>query len=326
MANLTKKKIVEDAVRRFQHLPSRTIARHIIATHGPLFDNNLERVRDRVRYVRGRHGDVHRDVNKDKSLFQTGPVEMPRTWRTERDTYVLPAGLGLVLSDVHIPFHEPVALEQAVRYGQAEKVEWVLLNGDMWDEAALGFWATAKRDFNAELEMMVDFLDWLRQEFPTQKIVYKPGNHEYRLPRYMMSHAPELAESPLAQVETVLGLEERDVEFLDFYQIVMAGKLPILHGHEIRHISRAVNPARGLFLRAKSFAAISHCHTTSEHPSRNIKGELLTCWSFGCACDLSPDWNPFCNDWNWGFALVNIEKDGDFEVVNKRILPNGDVR
>ena len=45
--------------------------------------------------------------------------------------------------------------------------------------------------------------------------------------------------------------------------VVMAGKLPILHGHEINHIDRAVNPARGLFLKAKSWAACSHCHSTS---------------------------------------------------------------
>jgi hypothetical protein len=126
-------------------------------------------------------------------------------------------------------------------------------------------------------------------------------------------------------METILGLEYRDIEFLDYLQLVMAGKLPILHGHEVPNISRTVNPARGLFQHTKTWAMCSHCHTTSQHPAKDIYGTLLTTWSTGCLCDLSPDYNPFGNNWNWGFALVNVEKNGDFEVENKRILPSGKV-
>ena len=230
-----------------------------------------------------------------------------------------------MLSDVHVPFHEPKPLEAAVQYGQAEAVTGIFLNGDFQDCASEGFWPTAKRDFNREVEDVIDALDWLRNEFPGKPIVYKPGNHEYRLPQLFVRKVPELAESPLAAMETVIGFEERGIEFLDYHQIVMAGKLPIIHGHEVMNINRMVNPARGLFLRAKTFAACSHCHSTSEHTPKNIHGEILTCWSFGCLCDLNPDYNPIGNDWNWGFAIVNVEKNGDFEVVNRRILPNGKV-
>jgi len=36
-------------------------------------------------------------------------------------------------------------------------------------------------------------------------------------------------------------------------------------------------------------------------------------------CDLHPDYNPIGNDWNWGCALINVEKNGNFEVVNNKI-------
>ncbi|GAF79710.1 unnamed protein product [marine sediment metagenome] len=189
----------------------------------------------------------------------------------------------------------------------------------------MSYWPKAKRDFNKEVEVTIDLLDFILGEFPKAKFIYKPGNHEYALPRYFISKAPELAESPLAAMETVIGYEERGIEFLDYHQIVMAGKLPVIHGHEVCNINRMVNPARGLFLRAKTFAACSHCHSTSEHTPKDIHGEILTTWSFGCLCDLNPDFNPFGNDWNWGFAIINIEKSGDFEVINRRILPNGKV-
>ena len=147
------------------------------------------------------------------------------------------------------------------------------MNGDIMDCAAVSYWPTASRDFNSEIDMMVDFLDWLKQAFPGKPIVYKPGNHEYRLPRYFVSKAPELADTLVAAdvFERVLGLAEREITFLDYHQTVMAGLLPVLHGHEVGAITRAVNPARGLFLRAKSYAMCAHCHTTSEHTSTNIK-------------------------------------------------------
>ncbi len=99
--------IVKDAIRRFYHLPNRTIARHILATHGDLFENNLEKIRNAVRYHTGKIGVWHKKSIPDKSLFRDTPVKLPQTWRKERTSYKLDVGLWLVLSDIHIPFHEP---------------------------------------------------------------------------------------------------------------------------------------------------------------------------------------------------------------------------
>lgn len=321
MSTRLKNQIIKDAIRRFSHLPSRTIARHIIHTYGELFEDNLDAVRSSIRYFTGKKGPEKREKIPDKSLFRDTPKLFPQTWRKIRTAYNLDPGLWLILSDAHIPFHEPMALQTAVEHGKAEGATGVFINGDWQDCAAVSYWPTVKRDFNKEIGLVIDSLDWLRGQFPKSKIVYKPGNHEYRLPRYFLQHAPELIETPLAAMETVIGFEERKIQFLDYYQIVMAGDLPILHGHEVQSLSRTVNPARGLFLRAKTFAACSHCHTTSQHTAKTINGELLATWSFGCLCDLSPDYNPFGNDWNWGFGLIEIRDKGDFEVQNLRILP-----
>ena len=317
-----KSDIVKDAIRRFPTLPSRTIARYILHNYGPLFDGNLEQIRNQIRYHVGAAGVKNRSDKKQPESHN--PIPLPPTWRKTRNAYKLPPGSWLILSDVHIPFHEPKPIESAIKFGQAEKVTGILFNGDLQDCASISYWPSGrKRDFDKEVELFIDFLDFIDKELPNTLKVYKPGNHEYRLPRYYQSKAPELIGLPLQAVDTVLGLEYRGIEFLDYHQIVMAGKLPIIHGHEIPNISRSVNPARGLFLRTKSWAACSHCHTTSEHTAKNIQGTLLTTWSFGCLCDLSPDYNPFGNDWCWGVALINVEKDGSFEVQNRRILPNG---
>ncbi|MEO5366084.1 MAG: metallophosphoesterase [Magnetococcus sp. WYHC-3] len=320
-----KTEIVREAVRRFQHLPSKTIARHILATRGDLFNNDIEAIRGYVRRVVGQSGEYKRGNAKDKSLFRDTVAVMPKTWREIRTPYRLNPGTWLVLSDIHVPFHEPVPIEAAVQYGQAEKVTGVFINGDLQDCAAVSYWPQRRRDFNGEIEAVTSFLDWLIDKFPKQEIIYKPGNHEYRLPRYYLSKAPELIDTPYAAMENVLGFEDRNIEFLDYFQIVYAGKLPIIHGHEVRNIDRAVNPARGLFLRTKTFSACSHCHSTSEHTPKTIEGKLLSTWSFGCLCDLNPEYNPYGNDWNWGFAVIDVEKNGNFEVVNKKVLSNGKV-
>ena len=321
----TKSRVVKDAIRRFYHLPNRTIARHLIATHPELFNNDLENARTVLRYYVGKLGDRSRERVINKSLQRETPTKIPQTWRKKRTPFKLKPGLWLVLSDIHIPFHEPKPLEGAIQAGQAEKVDGVFINGDLQDCEAVSYWPTARRDFNAEIEAVIDFLDWLRNSFPKAEIIYKPGNHEYRLPRYFISKAPDLIDTPLSAMETVIGFEERNIEFLDYFQLVYAGMLPIIHGHEVNSLPRMVNPARGLFLRTKTFSACSHCHTTSQHSEKTIEGKLLTTWSFGCLCDLSPDYCPYGNSWNWGFGLINVEKNGDFEVINRRILPSGQV-
>ncbi len=316
--------IVTEAIQRFPQLPTRTISRYILYNYGDIFGNNLETIRDAVRRRLGAHGE-----NDRKRMFvlpRTTPVVMPQTWRKPRNPYNLPVGLWLLLPDIHVPMHEPRPVEAAISYGQKHKVNGVLLNGDAQDCISESFWLSErKRDSDKEIELFIDFLDFLRHEFPKQKIVYKPGNHEYRLPRYYQKHMPDLIGLPLLAMEATLGFELRDIEYLDYRQIVNAGKLPILHGHEIQSISKAINPARGLFNKIKSWGLCSHCHQTSEHNAKNIRGQYLTTWSTGCLCDLQPDYNPYGNDWNWGFALINVEKNGDFEVENRRILPSGKV-
>jgi hypothetical protein len=317
-----KSEIVRDALRRFPLLPKKSVARYILHEYGDSFDGNLEAIRSAIRYQTGSNGELSRRLVKNP--LERTPVKMPQTWRRQKIPYRLEPGLWLVLSDLHVPFHEQKPIESAIRYGQDNKVTGVFINGDLQDCAAITYWPSViNRKFDKEIELVIDFLDFLEQELPV-KTVYKAGNHEYRLPRLFASRVPELIGLPLQAMDTVLGLEYRGIELVDYYQIVHAGKLPILHGHEVRRIDRAVNPARGLFLKTKSWAACSHCHTTSENSARNIQDTYLTTWSFGCLCDLHPDYQSV-NDWNWGTALLNVEKNGAFEIVNKRILANGKV-
>ena len=317
-----KRKIILDALHNFPTLPIRTVARYILAEYGPYFDGDLEKIRHAIRYYTGKEGEQNRETIGN-NVIKRDKVELPLTWRVQRKPHLLPAGRWLVLADVHVPYHEPKALIAAVEWGKARNCTHVLLNGDIQDCASVTHWPkTSRRNFDKELVEFIQFLDWLGQELPLPT-VYKPGNHEYWLPRYYASKAPELIGVPLLAMESILNLEARGIEFLEYKQIVMAGKLPILHGDEPK-FSSPVNAARGLFLKTHSWAMCSHFHSTSEHSTRDIHGTVMTTWSTGCLCDLNPDYAPYGNA-NWGFAIVDVHKDGSFNVDNRRILPNGEV-
>ena len=49
----------------------------------------------------------------------------------------------------------------------------------------------------------------------------------------------------------------------------------------------------------------------------------MSTWSTGCLCDLHPDYRPL-NNWNHGFAIVEVAKDGTFQVQNKTVI-NGTI-
>lgn len=321
---MTRAEIVKDVCRQFPQFPTRSLARYLLDQHGGLWDNNIDTIRSAVRYYRGQQGEHNR--NQAKEIIPSIKAEIPKDWNIKSKPFQLGQGKHLVLSDLHAPFHEIKAIESAVAYGQKEKVTGLLLNGDAQDCQSVSFWPSVRRpDFMGEVMVFTSILDFFQQELPKTKKIYKPGNHEWRLIRYYANRIPELVNSPMATFEAMIDFESRGIEFLDYHQKVMAGKLPIFHGHEFRSISTAVNPARGLFLKTKKWAAVAHYHRTSEHTDTDIDDNYLTCWSFGCLCNLHPEYMPFGGNWNWGFAIVEVDEKGNFEVHNKRILSSGKV-
>ncbi len=232
------------------------------------------------------------------------------------------AGWWLVLSDVHLPFHDRQAVELAVRRAKKAGARGVLLNGDILDCHSLSRFERSPDDprYVSEIEMGREFLAWLRHMLPRAEIVWKDGNHEERLYSYLCGKAPELFGLDSLTLPNLLRMPRHGVEHVSDRRVIELGKLHVIHGHEYRPtISAPVNPARGLFLRAKSVALCGHHHQTSEHHEPTIAGKPQGAWSVGCLCGLSPRYMPL-NRWNLGFALVHLGVDGTFEVRNLRVL------
>jgi predicted phosphodiesterase len=227
-----------------------------------------------------------------------------------------------VLNDIHCPYHDPGALEICLAYFDKRQPTHILLNGDTVDAEAVASWDKdpTKKAFHDEIADCNQLLDHVRERFPKSIIVFKHGNHENRLQTYIWRKAPELAGLFSLQLRTLLRFDDRKIVEVPSYTKSKLGKLVVIHGHEYRFsISNPVNPARGIFLRMHVSAMCGHFHQFSSHSQRNGDDRLITTWSMGALCHLSPDYAPL-NNWSHGFAEVEVEADGSFGVQNLRIL------
>jgi hypothetical protein len=62
-----------------------------------------------------------------------------------------------------------------------------------------------------------------------------------------------------------------------------------------------------------------HFHQSSSHSEKDLDQKVITCFSTGCCCQMSPAYRPI-NNWNHGFAMCEVDKDDAFNVHNYRIF------
>jgi predicted phosphodiesterase len=312
---------------------AKTLGRRLQAeSNGAL---TLDQAYGRIRYLMGVKGAKHRKVSArigrpTRPPRQAGQVySMPASRADSWEPHVLdvtgPIG---ILSDIHVPFHSEVALRAAVDALAGDRVQALVLNGDTADFYAISRWTKnpAKRNFKGELAAIRELLGWIRQTFPEIPIVFKAGNHEERWNHWLYQHAPEISDEPEMGLAHWLRLAEHGMTLVEDQRPVMAGRLPVLHGHEKgKGISAPVNQARGAFLRLHHTVLEGHGHRTSGHCEPDMFGAEVFCWSTGCLCDLRPEYARI-NKWNHGFAVATVHADGSFDVANQRITAEGKVR
>jgi predicted phosphodiesterase len=318
-------------------MPLLTLARMIVGKYPQL--GSVETVRQTLRYHTGKKGVKDRGKIKDRIITHGHDSEnrtasiyrAPRSHAEDyQDFHIHGAQRVLRLSDIHYPFHDERALEAAVNYGLKHDPTIILLDGDILDCHDLSDHDRDPRHRYTEVEMkmVADELRQFKALFPKARIIWKEGNHEQRLKRYMMRRAPELWGLPgldIMGLVAMLGGADAiaGVEWVDDKRVIRMGALACLHGHEFAGGGGGVNPARWLFLRTGENAVCGHFHRTSEHSEPSLSREARGAWSTGCLCDMRPSYMPH-NKWNSGFAWIDVEQDGTFRLKNIRVI-NGKV-
>ena len=321
----TRQELAAELIRKFPGTPNRTIARRLHKENPGLF-NTLEAARSTVRCVVGASGEANR------KMAATQRIDKPKGkagWKPEcppsaADPW-LPLQIDgpckvLSLSDVHIPYHSREAVEAAVDFGLKLKPNILLLNGDTQDFYRGSRYQKDlnKRSLTEEIYTGRQFLSWLKSKFPKARRIYKMGNHDERWNHLIWNQAPELFDLDNVQLRYVMHFEDNGFEEVGDNP-TMAGRLPVLHGHEFgSSLMAPVNPARGAFLRTNHTVLIGHLHRSSTHAESDMWHKQTVTWSQGCLCDLTPEYARI-NRWNHGFAFIDVAKDGSFNLHNYAI-------
>lgn len=214
-------------------------------------------------------------------------------------------GVTAVLSDIHLGIHDKNAIVTALRYLKKEKIQTIILNGDVIDSASLSTHAKIEKPptYLYEVTITKSFLQNLKTEFPNARIIYKEGNHEDRLSRYIQNRASEL--EGMVDLYRLLDLKNMGIEFVKTTDFMKHTDVWIVHGHEMK-VSGGVNPARSLLLKAFDNTIMGHVHRTSYAHGKNMDGKFIRTWTTGCLCKLQQAYMPHSQS-NHGFAIIGSD-------------------
>lgn len=298
-------------------MPTLKLAR-IVYNENPLLFNTVETARTAIRSLEGKGG-KRVAIRKEVEDRPKNPYNLPESDEAIYQPYDLKAKRLLVLSDIHIPYHNIEALTCAFDFAKEEKPDAILLNGDTLDFFGLSRFSKdpKARSFAHELKTFKEFMDVIKKTF-NAKIYFKIGNHEERYFHFLWMKAHEIVGVEEFELENIIKSRAEGIEIIKDKRIIKAGDLNIIHGHEFGgSVFSPVNIARGLFLRGKVSAMQGHNHCTSHHVERDMNGGVVKTWSLGCLSELHPAFLPI-NKWNHGFAIVDIDCQ-DFNVRNLTI-------
>lgn len=310
-------------------MPTKKLARIIYADNNLTF-KHVESCYTLLRYIEGKLGIKNRQKVKHTEFYMKerrsdNPYNLPQSYEEKREPFVLPVSCNniLLISDLHIPYHNIEAVTIALDYGKKEKVNTIFINGDLIDNHQVSKFEhdPKKRSIKAEFDATKDFLVQLRKAFPKASIYWLKGNHCVRWEKFLHAKVREIWDDDYFYLEERLQLNSVNVKILDDKVLVKAGKLSITHGHHIfKGAFTPVNPSRGAFLRAKQSLIVGHLHRPSHHPETDLDGKIISCWSTGCLCELRADYSPLVGNTMHGFAHILIGKNGDYTVKNYSII------
>lgn len=326
--------IVLDYLEKYpQWMPSSTLASLIMKEQSNHFDNH-ENVRYLIRYYRGKTGANKMVKGKNTQFVEdfkrtSSNFAQPETWVEEKIVYTLPIGIKKMgfISDLQVPFHDPKAIDVCFKYLLEQKIDSLFINGDLVDFYQLSDFQKDPRvrKFDEEYEAIIQMLGFIRKTFKDIPIYYNlDANHEFRYERYMRSKAPELLGlNGKFNIEEILMLNTFNIIGIKNIDHVKFGKLPIIHGDTTFRRGSGVNPAKTLYDRVKQSAIASHVHQVQSYTTKNqFDEDVFTCWTTGHLMHPNVEYCKHVDNYSQGFAILEKDKEGFYQVHNKRIYKN----
>lgn len=329
MKNETKLDVVRKYVNKYIDLAiknNKSYSKRYIAT--VIFNENpglytcVESARKAILKVTHCSGSGLRErFKKDEEiakLFALIPEQITE-YKTD-EPFIMPVANNkiLAMADLHDRFYNRKAFEIAVERGIKNNCNAVFINGDLMD-----FYGFSKFDKNPNIlsvmgvedtrEWVTDILTLLQDVFGY--VVVKMGNHDCHRERAIMKKAENMPElMDYVSFENYISFDGSNVQVVDEHRHVKIGKLNAFHGHEY-YGGGGIHVAWNRLHKAFDSVISAHSHKAQSVVKPDINGDIFGSWTLGCMCGLSPRYCPK-NDWTNGFAIIETEASGDFEVQN----------
>lgn len=241
------------------------------------------------------------------------------------------------------PTHDERAISvfiEAVRAAQPTRIILVGDNGDLPEFGKYRLTPPFQQTTQATIDRMTLLCAQLRDAAPDAEIVWLAGNHEERLPNYILDNAAAafgLRQGnrpdswPVLSVPFLCRMDDYGVEYKPGYPasaVWVNQRLRVIHGH-ITRSSRTSSTAKAYVESEKTSVIFGHTHRLewSEKTRRDHDGpRRILAMSPGCLAridgvvpstkqgtDLDGRPLPITEDWQQGFAVVTYEPgDGRF--------------
>lgn len=220
----------------------------------------------------------------------------------------------LFVPDLHAPYHDKVAFKCMLAFAKWWKPEVVFVIGDVVDFYQLSkFEKDPERvlalqdDIDAGKSLLTDISDVCSDA----KRIFLPGNHEFRLQKFLWTRAAELAGLKALQLPELLGLDAMNYEFIKNGRINFRGTI-VKHGDIVRKF--AGYTAKGELENTGLSGVSGHTHRLAVHSATNEAGcfQWMEC---GCLCLLTQSYmmgkTP---NWQQGFGI------GYYKEGSKRFM------
>lgn len=234
----------------------------------------------------------------------------------------------VVIPDLHVPYHDVESLQALNQFIRDFKPDTIIQQGDMYD-----FYDISRFDKNPERvgylqkELDIGFKIWWewRRLCPEARLVFKKGNHEGRMEKYLMRN-PELFSLRSLKLPTIFGLDKLNVEYVPSEQnFFINDNLMVLHGDKDDGCKYSANSAYSAKLTLDKIGKsliMGHTHRLGLH-YKTVLDKTMMGLENGCLCLLTPEYvkNP---DWQQGFSVVYNSAHRFYvqpiPVVNKRFI------
>lgn len=253
------------------------------------------------------------------------------------------------LSDQQVPFHDRRMHEKVLEFLTWFEPDILIIGGDTVDFNSISRyrrnpykWSSVTEDITTAKSVLADYVDAAGHNCEDKRFV--PGNHDQRFQDLLVnSFSPDmfdLAESAGLTLPSILGFDDLGIQYIEAptgaYPQAMTPitpKLAAIHGWLARKGSGM--SARASIEHLGYSVVMGHTHRQAMvfESKHEIDGNLRVICGVeaGCMCEVQGGLGyAVAPDWQQGFAVVHVHKDGGFTAqlahyLNGKLRYNGEV-